>query len=98
MNTHNTHSGEITLVILGPKPCPAMPRSLPRDINTGLFTQVSVPFGVSNRQEHRALPICEGPWHSIEKQEEDGEKKPASIENSSRSGTYPLPCSGVPFP
>lgn len=27
VNTHNTHSREVTLVILGTKPCPAMPRT-----------------------------------------------------------------------
>lgn len=71
---------------------------MPRDVNTGLLTQVSGPFGVSSRQEHRALSICEGPQHSFRKQEEDGEKKPASPENSSRwSGTYPYPALRSPF-
>lgn len=61
LDTH-THSREVTLVILAPQTlsCNAQGPCL-RDFNTGLLTQVSVPFGVSSRQEHRVLPIYEGP-------------------------------------
>lgn len=61
---HTSHlSGrEVTLVILAPQTlsCNAQGPCL-RDFNTGLLTQVSVPFGVSSRQEHRVSPIYEGP-------------------------------------